>query len=89
MIKRYFVEHPETVGETYLEHLQASSGFGFRMVLGGVACLLHGLLPFLFVRTGSAAVTELHDRMVANRVRKPTPKQEVGGQERGGAFENA
>jgi hypothetical protein len=37
------------------------------MVLAGVACILHGLLPFLFVRTGSRAVAELHERMVINR----------------------
>jgi hypothetical protein len=28
------------------------------------------LLPFLFVRTGSRAITELHDRMVVNRQRQ-------------------
>ena len=89
LIKRLFVEHPHTVGESYFEHLQAASGFGSRMILSGIACLLHGLLPFLFVRTGSAAVTELHDRMVANRARKSTPRRAEDGQERGGALEKA
>jgi hypothetical protein len=37
------------------------------MVFAGAACLVHGVLPFLFVRTGSRAIAELNDRMVVNR----------------------
>ena len=62
-----FTDHPASVGETYGRHLQHASGFGLRMILGGCACLIHGLLPFLFVKTGSRQITSLHDRMVGNR----------------------
>ena len=71
-ITRLFSEHPASVGETYSEHLLHASGFGLRMILGGMACVLHGLLPFLFVRTGSSQITLLHHKMVANRGR-PQP----------------
>lgn len=70
---KLFTEHPATVGESYGEHLIVASGFGLRMVLGGIACLVHGLLPFLFVRTGSAQISELHQTMVANRRRGTMP----------------
>lgn len=70
---KLFTEHPASVGETYGEHLVMASGFGIRMVLGGMACLIHGLLPFLFVKTGSAQIAGLHETMVANRRRKPMP----------------
>jgi hypothetical protein len=66
---RAFTEHPASVGETYSEHLMHAGGFGLRMIGAGAACLVHALLPFLFVRTGSAAVAELNDRMVVNRRR--------------------
>ena len=69
-LNRLFTEHPEAVGETYGEHLVMASGFGLRMIGAGLACLVHGLLPFLFIKTGSAAITELHQRMVASRSRK-------------------
>jgi hypothetical protein len=62
-----FREHPASVGETYFEHMGMASSFGFRMLAAGCACLLHGLFPFLFVKTGSSAINELHDRMVVNR----------------------
>ncbi|MGP9822335.1 DUF6356 family protein [Salinarimonas sp. NSM] len=64
-----FTDHPASVGETYLEHMGVAFSFGGRMLLAGLACLAHGVFPFLFTKTGSRAVTELHERMVANRVR--------------------
>jgi hypothetical protein len=66
-----FTEHPTTVGETYGEHLAHASDFGVRMILGGLACLVHGLLPFLFVRTGSTVIAALHTRMVTHRRGQP------------------
>lgn len=67
---RLFTEHPASVGETYLQHLGQAMGFAVRMLAGGLACLIHAFLPFLFVRTGSQAITELHQRMVVNRDRR-------------------
>lgn len=66
---RMFTDHPASVGETYGEHFGMASGFGIRMILGGLACLVHGFLPFLFTKTGSKIVTELHGRMVTHRNR--------------------
>ena len=64
-----FSEHPASVGESYVEHLGTAWSFAWRMLVAGCACLMHGLFPFLFVKTGSLAIRELHDRMVANRTR--------------------
>jgi hypothetical protein len=64
---RLFTEHPASVGETYGEHLVHASYFGGRMVLAGLACILHALLPFLCVRTGSQAIEELNAKMLARR----------------------
>ena len=64
---RAFTEHPSAVGETYTEHLANAVGFGARMLLAGIACLVHGVLPFLFVRTGSRAITELNGRLTARQ----------------------
>lgn len=64
---RLFTEHPASVGETYGQHLVQASYFGGRMVFAGLACLLHALLPFLCVRTGSQAIEELNAKMLARR----------------------
>lgn len=65
-----FTKHPAAVGETYGEHFRAASGFGIAMLMGGTACLVHGLFPFLFTTTGSTTIARLYDRMVTNRNRK-------------------
>jgi hypothetical protein len=68
MIK-LFTEHPASVGETYGQHLLQALSFALRMMLGGIACLVHAFLPFLFVKTGSRSISDLHERMVVNRSR--------------------
>ena len=68
-IGRLFHDHPATVGETYLEHLETASFFGSRMIVAGCACMLHGVFPFLFVTTGSKTVKHLHERMITHRTR--------------------
>lgn len=65
-----FTNHPASVGESYFEHMATSFSFSIRMFGGSVACLVHGLLPFLFTRTGSNQIRILHDRMVAHRDRR-------------------
>ena len=67
---RLFTDHPASVGESYFQHMAAAWGFSWRMMLASLACLIHALLPFLFEKTGSKAITQLHDRMVANRDRR-------------------
>ena len=67
VMHKIFHEHPESVGETYGEHLVQASGFAGRLFVASIACFLHGLLPCLFKRTGSDAIRELHHRMVTHR----------------------
>ena len=64
-----FTEHPHEVGETYGEHFMVATRFGSAMLLGGLACMVHAVLPFLCTSTGSRTIRRLHDRMVVNRVR--------------------
>jgi hypothetical protein len=49
------------------------------MIIGGIACLLHGIFPFLFVRTGSDQIRLLHERMVTHR-RKTVVTYEFNGE---------
>ena len=77
LIREMFVQHPASVGESYTEHMGMAFSFGARMITAGAACLLHGLIPALFTRTGSAAIDELHTKMVTNRVRTISPSRET------------
>lgn len=66
---RLFTDHPRSVGESYAEHFMAATSFGIPMITAGMACVLHGIFPFLFEKTGSNLVRKLYDRMVVNRVK--------------------
>lgn len=80
-LKDLFTGHPASVGESYTEHMAIAGGFGGRMMLAGFACLIHAVLPFLFVRTGSKAVAELHERMVTHRVGADRQEEAAGSEE--------
>ena len=73
IVVRLFTEHPRSVGESYTEHMGNAFSFGSEMVINGVACLIHGVLPFLFKTTGSNAVRRLHHRMVVHRDKRKAP----------------
>ena len=68
VVRRFsLTSHPATVGESYWQHMRVAAGFGARLIGAGLACLVHAVLPFAFVRTGSTTVVRLHERMVTSR----------------------
>jgi hypothetical protein len=70
MLKKLFHDHPASVGESYLQHAQSAGSFAGALLVAACACAIHALLPFVFEKTASRAVTTLHDRMVINRHRQ-------------------
>ncbi|MEP3889232.1 MAG: DUF6356 family protein [Hellea sp.] len=68
-----FTKHPNSVGESYFQHMRVSFGFGGRMFVAAVGCFLHGIFPFLCVKTGSTAIHSLNHNLVENRDRRDAP----------------
>ena len=60
-LQELFVAHPASVGESYAGHARFAGLTGLRLVLAGLACVVHGLLPFLFVRTASDCIRAVSD----------------------------
>ena len=67
MLAKVFLDHPHALGETYWQHQRRAVHFGTSMIAAGVACLLHALIPAVFVRTASSMVSRLHAEMHATR----------------------
>ena len=65
-IEAAFLDHPNSVGESYSEHFMFASRFGLKLIGAGLAAMVHGLLPFAFESTASRTVKELYPR-IANR----------------------
>ena len=67
-LRRLFVDHPRAVGESYWQHARIAGRFGAAMIGGGLACVIHALVPGLFASTASARVKQLYAEM---RARQP------------------
>lgn len=63
MLDKLLTAHPRDIGESYGEHAGHAFYIGMRMIGAGLACLVHALLPGLFVRTASHTVDDIHDLM--------------------------
>ena len=59
-MKNIFTAHPSAADETYLKHLKRAGVFSGWMILGGLACLIHAVFPFLFTETASKIVSKLY-----------------------------
>ena len=75
-LHRWFVAHPQSVGESYTEHFGVASRFGVTMVAGGLACFVHAVFPNLFTRTGSGTVKRLYSQMVSRQPGNQRPAYE-------------
>ncbi len=58
-------KHLDEVGETYGEHFAHAGGYGVTLLVAAMACMVHAILPFLFERTASDCIRNLHWRMAA------------------------
>ena len=67
MFRRLFLDHPASVGESYAEHFGVASRFGVTLIGGGLACLVHAVVPAAFKTTGSQTVLRLNKRIVEKR----------------------
>ena len=67
---KLFTEHPTSVGETYGEHWRFATKTGLTLIGAGLACVVHGLLPFLFTTTGGRIVRGLAARLAGVQPRQ-------------------
>lgn len=58
-----FIEHPESVDETYFEHLRFASGVALKLLAAAAAAFAHALVPVLFQQAASRKVGRLHEQM--------------------------
>lgn len=58
-----FVTHPQSVNETYFEHLRFAGWFAMRLLAAGGAALIHSIFPCLFEKTASHMIKDMHLRL--------------------------
>lgn len=58
-----FVDHPQSVDETYFEHMRFAGAFAVRLLLASCAALIHAIIPCLFEKTASQMISAMHQRL--------------------------
>lgn len=56
---RLFADHPREVKETYVEHMRASSRFGFKLLRLAGCAFIHSVVPGLHKTTVSDSIRSM------------------------------
>ena len=75
-LKKLFTDHPNEMGESYIDHFFCASIYGVRMVLAGFAAIIHSLFPFIFQTTASDLAKEITGD-VRTRISEPEVAEQV------------
>jgi hypothetical protein len=60
---RLMVSHPNSVGESYFEHMWFALRFAALLSAAAFCALVHAVLPFCFETTASGIIRKLYDRI--------------------------
>ena len=63
MLRKLFIEHPESVDESYGEHMLFALSFAGLLFLAGFAALVHALVPGLCKKTASQLIRKMYARI--------------------------
>ncbi len=70
--KNPFTAHPHALDETYITHLGHALSYSGRLLAASFCALVHAVLPFLFEKTASNMIKEMHADMMARGAVQPT-----------------
>lgn len=62
MIGRLFLKHPQSVNETYLEHMMFAGCFAAKLSQAAMAAAIHAVIPGCFEKTASQIIADLYER---------------------------
>ena len=60
-----FTEHPESVDETYFEHMAFAAGMSAKLLRAAWCCAVHAVMPWRHCTSGSTAIKEMHEIVTA------------------------
>ncbi len=74
-LNRIFLAHPRMVDESYLQHSAFAFRIASRLLLAGMAALLHAIVPCLCETTASRIILAMNANIVARRARASNGQQ--------------
>ena len=61
--KRWFIDHPASVGESYFEHQKMAARYAVILGLASIAALIHAVVPVLCQSTARRIIGSLHKEL--------------------------
>ena len=74
VVRRLFVEHPRSLGMSWLEHGLGAVVIGATLVGAGAACLVHALVPGWFTQTAGKTIARMNDQMLRRKTGAENPE---------------
>jgi hypothetical protein len=71
---RLFIDHPRSLGMSWVEHGLGAVVIGATLVGAGAACLVHALVPAWFTQTAGKTVERMHDHMIKRKAGAADPE---------------
>lgn len=63
MFNRIFLDHPQSVDESFFQHMRFALKFSGALFAAAGAALVHAFIPCAFEKTASGIIEKLHHRM--------------------------
>ena len=60
MISKVFLDHPNSVDETYLQHAAFAGKFSLKLFAAAFCALVHAVIPCAFEKTASRMIAEMY-----------------------------
>jgi hypothetical protein len=67
MLDRLFLDHPRSLGMSWLAHGLGAARIGGEMIGAGAACIIHAVVPGWFTQTAGRTVERLYCHMAKRR----------------------
>ena len=62
MLRKIFIDHPQSVDESYFEHMAFALKFAGLLALAAGAALIHAFIPAACEKTASKIIAKLYAR---------------------------
>lgn len=60
-LPKKFTEHPESVDETYFEHMAFAAKMSGKLMKAAWCCAVHAVMPWRHCTSGSTAIKEMYE----------------------------
>jgi len=62
-LKNLFTDHPNDIGETYLQHMRFALLMSLKLFFLSIAIAIHAAFPFIFTKIASTTILNIAEKL--------------------------